>query len=187
MWTCANIDPMTERLTDKLRGVLDPSICPDGIEARFSARIEEGRLTRGENNRSHFCVYFLPFNPETREIFIGHHKKANLWLSPGGHIEEGEFILDTLVREFGEELGVEISPDSLDTPFILTVTEIDNPPQVCREHYDIWYLVPTNGDGFSVDYREYHETRWVTLEEARELITDPNHVLALRLLEERLT
>ena len=177
---------MTERLAEKLRGVVDFSICPEDIEARFSARIEEGRLTRGENEKSHFCVFFLPFNPETQEIFIGYHKKANLWLSPGGHIENGELILNTVVREFGEELGLEITADSINEPLILTITEIDNPPHVCREHYDIWYVIPTDGKGFNVDYREFHEIRWVTLNEARALITDPNHLLVLEALETKL-
>jgi len=177
---------MKERLEEKLREVVDPSICPEGIEARFSTRIEEGGLTRSENEKSHFCVYFLPFNPKTKEIFIGHHRKSNLWLSPGGHIEEGELILDAVVREVEEELGLEITPESVDSPFILTIAEIDNPPQVCREHYDIWYLIPTTGQRFSVDYGEYYETRWVTLDEARELTSDLTHTSALNALERRL-
>ena len=65
------------------------------IADQFLSRLEEERPTRDENEQTHFCVYFLPFNPETKQVFIGDHRKSGLWLVPGGHIdmeEEGSGI-----------------------------------------------------------------------------------------------
>ena len=53
----------------------------------FRALLKEEANIREERATKHFSVYFLPFNPETENIFIVHHKKADLWLSPGGHID----------------------------------------------------------------------------------------------------
>ena len=37
-----------------------------------------------------------------------HHKKANDWIPPGGHIEENESPAATVIREFREELGYKL-------------------------------------------------------------------------------
>ncbi|NCN06900.1 MAG: NUDIX domain-containing protein [Candidatus Pacebacteria bacterium] len=37
-----------------------------------------------------------------------HHKKLNLWLCPGGHIEDGELPHQAAEREFKEETGVAV-------------------------------------------------------------------------------
>lgn len=175
------------KLADQLRKVVNPSLCDEEqVYLDFLQRIEKGNLTRDENEKSHFCIYFLPYNPDTKEIFITYHKKSGLWISPGGHIEKGETLLDTLNREIKEELGLNLSDGEVDAPFMISITEIDNPPQPCRAHYDIWYLIQTDGGDFNIDSREFHESRWVTLNQARELITDPNNIKALNLLEQKL-
>lgn len=176
---------MAKQLSGQIREVVNLSICSQEVEGKFLGRLEGGRLTESEDDESHFCVFFLPFDPDTGRVFIGHHKKSGLWLSPGGHIDEGELLSDTLRREVREELGVkEFDPSTIGSPFLLTITKIDNPPQVCREHFDIWYLMKTDGSGFNVDGREYHETEWFTLDEAMELAVQPNLGLALKVLKE---
>ena len=56
-----------------------------------------------------------------------------------------------------------------------TITPIENKVQPCKVHYDIWYLVLTDGANFNVDAKEFHETRWLTIDEAEKIVTDgPN-------------
>lgn len=175
------------RLANQLRRIVNRSLCDEEeVYLSFLQRIEQGNLIRDENEESHFCVYFLPYNSDTQEIFITYHKKSGLWISPGGHIEKGETVLDALDREIKEELGLEFDVRKIDAPFMISITEIDNPPQPCRAHYDIWYLIQTDGGEFNVDSREFHETKWITLKQARKLVTDPNTIKALDLLEQQL-
>ncbi len=175
---------MHETLGQEIEKISDSSLCvtPE-ICQRFLARAEDGALTRDEKPTSHFCLYFLPYNPESKKVFIIHHRKSGLWLSPGGHIDQGETIFQTLVREIKEELGFIYSiPENL-KPFLLTITPIENEIQPCKIHFDIWYGIQTDGSGFKVDPREFHETRWLTIPEARGLVTDPPNFQALSRIE----
>lgn len=45
---------------------------------------------------------------EKGEILLVHHKKLNLWLPPGGHIEENELPNECVLREVKEETGFEV-------------------------------------------------------------------------------
>ena len=156
----------------------------EDVAEQFVSRLQEGSLTRDENDETHFCVYFLPFNPEINEIFIVDHKKAKKWLFPGGHIDKGGGLLDTLNREITEELGVASYFSTLENPFFLSVTHIEkNPIRPCRIHYDIWYLMKTDGGNFDVDPTEFYATKWVSISEARKLAVDPNTISALGMVE----
>jgi 8-oxo-dGTP pyrophosphatase MutT (NUDIX family) len=149
----------------------------------YVERLKRGSPTRQESAQSHFCVYFLPFNAERKEVFLVHHKKSGLWLSPGGHIDRGETLLEALNREIVEELGVKDFFKVEARPFLLTITAIDNKAQPCKEHYDVWYLAPTDGHNFDIDPTEFHETRWLPIDEARKLVADAANVQALTVVE----
>ena len=49
-----------------------------------------------------FCV-------DDNKVLLMHHRKLNMWLPPGGHIDEHELPCDCAVREFKEETGLDIS------------------------------------------------------------------------------
>lgn len=160
------------------------NICSQKVSDYFLKRLEEGKTTRDENPISHFCCYFLPYNPATKEIFIIHHKKSGLWLAPGGHIDKDENPMQTLNREIEEELGIKNKITEKINPFLLTITPINNPVQPCKEHFDIWYRFSTDGSEFNVDPKEFNETRWLGVEDARKLIIDPANIEALDKMEE---
>ena len=88
---------------------------------------------------SHFPTYFLPHDRRSRKVFLVHHRKSGLWLSPGGHIEPGETLFGTLNHEVEEELGLEQSFTGHEQPFMLSITDIVNPSQECRAHFDVRY------------------------------------------------
>ncbi len=170
-------------LIDQIQEVV--SLFPDSpIAGKFLVRANENLLTRDENPVSHFCVYFLPYNSKTKQVFIVAHKKSGLWLSPGGHIDRGELLVEALEREIKEELGVDYHAPVSFNPFLITVTPIENPIQPCKMHYDVWYAIPTDGSDFNVDPREFHETQWLTIAEARKLVTDSPNLTALTKIEE---
>ena len=41
-------------------------------------------------------------------VLLIKHKKLGTWLSPGGHVEEGEFLHEAAEREFFEETGLKV-------------------------------------------------------------------------------
>lgn len=148
----------------------------DEMVKRFLVRIREGELTKEENPKSHFCAYFAAYDPVAKKVFIGHHKKSGLWLFNGGHIDGDETIKESLIREIGEEWGLDGSKFEINPPTFFTITEIDNPTkQPCNFHYDIWCFVKIDKNKFKPSdanlSEEFHEYGWKDLEEARKLAT----------------
>ena len=171
-------------LQEQLNGLLLLPICTDEVRSHWRDRLQDDRLTRDEYNKSHFSIYFLPYDIITKKVFIVHHKKSGLWIFPGGHIDKGEVLMETLNREIEEELGVINKIKEEIQPFLLTITPINNITQPCKEHLDIWYRIMTDGSEFNVDPKEFHETRWVSIDEARKVITDPPNIEALNRMEQ---
>lgn len=183
-----SLKEFVERYLEKpdLIEVSEPTVMP-----LFQRKLEEGGLIRSENLESHFAVFFIGYDPDTRKVFIGRHKKAQLWLPNGGHIEEGELPIDTLKLEVSEEWGYEVSGIEEIEPGLLTITIIDNERQTCKTHYDIWYFIALNEGKFKYDeekvHKEFEEIGWKTIEQARQLVTHPQTLKALRYLEEKLS
>ncbi len=170
-------------LYDSIKEEVSSDICTKDVADYFLKRLEEGKLTKDENPTSHFCIYFLPYNAKTKKVFIVDHKKSGLWLAPGGHIDKGEELMQTLNREIREELGVADKIKNKIKPFLLTITPINNPVQKCKEHLDIWYRFQTDGSEFNVDFEEFHDVKWLDVNEARKFVIDPANLKALGKME----
>jgi 8-oxo-dGTP diphosphatase len=169
-------------LATEIESVASEDRAEPAVVRRFLERSKQGKFTRDENPASHYCVYFLPYNKETKKIFIIHHKKSGLWISPGGHIDQGETLMQAINREIEEELGMKQAIKDSIQPFLLTRTPIENPVHPCKEHLDVWYRFQTDGADFNIDPREFHATKWVTIAEARTLVTDkPNREMLDRM------
>jgi len=170
----------------EIENLINSSSIKPEVRDIFLARIKDGSLTRDENTSSHLCVYFLPYDPSSKKVFLVHHKKAKLWLSPGGHIDKGESSLEALQREVKEELGFDYQISIQTQPFLFTMVSINNPVVPCKTHFDVWYGIRTDGSNFEIDPREFNETRWLTITEARELVIDYSNLQALDIVENNL-
>ncbi len=144
---------------------------PLNLKQQFLDRLEKGNLTRDENAASHFCAFFAPFDPDTKEVFIGHHIKGDRWLFNGGHLDLGETPLQTVKREMQEEWGNEIGHHQILEPNLITITHIDSPSQTCKTHFDLWFFVQLNKDQFKPNPKllaeEFHQWGWKSEAEAR--------------------
>jgi 8-oxo-dGTP diphosphatase len=154
---------------------------PD-VKEEFLTRAAVGNLTRDEDPDTHFNVYFLPYNPATNAVFIVHHKKANSWISPGGHIDKGELMEEAVLREIREELGVTVTGEDIDGPFALT-TKVLEAGSKCLKHYDSWFLYRTDGSNFKIDPTEFYATEWVSLDKVFERVVNDDNVTALNRLK----
>jgi len=60
-------------------------------------------------NRPHFCYTVAAVLIHEDQVLLVKHKKLNIWLNPGGHIEENELPHEAAEREFWEETGIKVS------------------------------------------------------------------------------
>jgi|SRR3989338_372891 len=133
---------------------------------QFLRRIKQGNLTQDRNEFDHICAFFLPLDLINKKIYLGHHIKANDWIPPGGHIEKGEMPIDTVRREFVEELDFNLTKQTIDL-FDLSIKDVSgNPLHKCKLHFDFWYLVHISQRKFKFDKKEFYAADWFQLPEA---------------------
>lgn len=172
-------------LQEYIKNHITENLCIDiPTLQKFQERLQSNTLTKADNSQSHFCCHFVPMD-QNEHVFIGHHKKAGTWIFPGGHIDKGELPEETVVREMEEELFISVTKEQVRGPFFFSLVNIDNQKQVCKEHYDMWFLVQIQGkidkSKFLTD--EFYDGKWVSLSEARTIITKKNNLEALERIE----
>lgn len=168
---------MRTKLHKQLAHITRREVCHSAeVYESYIRRMKQDRLLRSQDPASHFCVYFLPYHPPTNEVFLVHHKKSGLWLSPGGHVEPGETLEDAVRREAMEELHVSVR--RVREPFLLTRTDIDSPTQECKSHYDVWYLLPMKKTGIVPSATEFTKSRWVSVQHVDTVLNDVNNLAA---------
>lgn len=139
--------------------------------------IESGReifrIKKPATPDTHLVSYFVIVSPEMDRILLVDHKKAELWLPLGGHVDPGENPKETVRREAKEELGID-AEFLFDEPLLLTVTKtVGN----VAKHTDVslWYLL--KGDPSQVldyDPNEFHQIRWFGIDEIPFEKSDPH-------------
>ncbi|HJO60034.1 MAG: NUDIX domain-containing protein [SAR202 cluster bacterium] len=95
-----------------------------------------------------------------QSVLLHWHKKINLWLPPGGHVEPNEDPVEAVLREIFEETGLasKISknsntptltfdyPEIIEPPRHILIENIDDPDDGHHQHIDmIYYCYPTDG------------------------------------------
>lgn len=179
-------------LAGEIQKLVEAKFGGNPLSGKFLERVKEGKLTRDENPVTHFCVFFAVFDAGRKQIFIGHHRKADTYLFNGGHIDRGETLRRTLEREMREEWGFVHEAIKTLEPSFITIKNIDSSYKfICRRHYDIWYFVSVDKTNFSPDesklMKEFHQIKWVNFDNARKLITDFNTLTAVDAINKLLT
>lgn len=164
---------MDRKLQEHLLTIITPNITDDFDYQRFINRVKKGDLLREANPASHCCAMFVVYDPIQKKVFAVNHRKANMWLFPGGHIEENELPKDNVVREIKEELGLDIALAHIHGPFGMQIIDIENPKVACKEHYDAFYALKKPDQEMIVDMRECSEFGWFTISEALDKFEDP--------------
>lgn len=98
-----------------------------------------------------------------RGVLLHRHKRLNMWLQPGGHIEAGETPAQAAAREAHEETGLPIRhPRS--GPWLVHLDVHPGPRG--HTHFDVRYLVNAPDDDPSPAEGESQDAAWFEWDEA---------------------
>lgn len=162
----------------KIVSAISPLDKLEGQHIRFVLDwIESGdelfRIEKPATPETHLVSYFVITSPEMDQILLVDHRKAELWLPAGGHVEPGEDPKETVRREAREELEME-AEFLFDEPLLVTVTKtVGN----VAKHTDVtlWYLLkgdPTRA--LTYDPNEFYQIRWFVMDEIPFERSDPH-------------
>jgi 8-oxo-dGTP diphosphatase len=116
----------------------------------------------------HLTSYVVPVDQSAGDVLLVDHRKADLWLPPGGHVDPDEHPALTARRECGEELGFAPSLiDPAERPSFLTVTTTIG---LDAGHTDVslWFVCAGSRQmTLEVDQSEFRAARWWSLDEIR--------------------
>ncbi|MFI1918032.1 NUDIX domain-containing protein [Nocardia sp. NPDC020380] len=108
----------------------------------------------------HLVAYTVLVDPDESGVYLGRHRKADLYLPMGGHVEPGEHPRHAARREAGEELGIPAVFDVVgEQPLFLTVTPVTRP----AAHIDcsLWYVIRgMRTHAYALDPAEFDGGRW---------------------------
>jgi 8-oxo-dGTP diphosphatase len=108
-------------------------------------------------------VVGLVFN-EKKEILIAlrppHVVQPGIWEFPGGKVEKNETLENALIREFREEVGIEIT----DATFFLKIEKYF-PAKNLQLHLHTFRVLSFSGTPYG---RENQTVRWVTIQSLRQ-------------------
>lgn len=125
---------------------------------------------------------------DKKQILMLKHKKLNVWLPPGGHVEENELTHHAAAREVREETGVLIDfiynskcllKDAGKTKMLDRMAELFPEPILVQlenigDHYheDFIYLAQAIDDRIGdIDENESREVGWFDFDQALQLET----------------
>lgn len=171
---------MSEALRQQIRREVAALQPLDALEARHQAEtldwIDSGaelcRLSKPATPPRHLVSYFAVVD-EAQRLLLVEHRKAGLWLPPGGHVEPGEHPRDTVAREIVEELGF-AAPEPVAAPLFITATETVG---LTAGHTDVslWYLARVHSrQAIVFDAEEFASMRWFGPHELPLAHSDPH-------------
>lgn len=138
-------------------------------------------LKKGNFMKKHFTSTVFIINDE--KILLIHHKKMNVWLPPGGHVEENEIPSDTAIREAKEETGLDVEiikneniwivskeATSFQKPYLCLLENIPKHKNIeAHQHIDLIYLAHPTSLKIDPNLSEINEIKWFSKEDLKSM------------------
>ena len=128
----------------------------------------------------HLTGSALVVHPPTERVLLRWHERQEAWMQVGGHGDPGEVDpLAITLREAVEETGLEdlrLWPDADRTELVqaVIVPVPANDKEPAHEHGDLRYVLATDRPEKARPENERATLRWLSVDEALELIDEPN-------------
>lgn len=104
-----------------------------------------------------------------------HPRRANypdVWDLPGGHVDAGESLSETLHRELAEELGITVDPPTAPAWMTLAADGLE---------LSIYLIDTWEGEPHNASPDEHDDIRWVTIDDMTQLdLAHPSYVELVR-------
>lgn len=116
---------------------------------------------------------------------LTHHRRLNLWVQMGGHVEDDETMLLAAWREAREESGLTDIGPILPEIFDVDVHAIPARPDApAHFHYDIRFAFQTDRNARFTITEESHTLAWVALDEIPKLTQEESILRMIRKTEQ---
>lgn len=120
----------------------------------------------------HLVSYLVMFDQVKEKILLVDHKKSELWLPTGGHVEVDEDPTDTVIRECMEALYVtaEFCKEPIFVTQAVTIGKTAGHTDV-----SLWYVIKGNSNvRYEYDQGEFSDIKWFGLDEVPYEHSDPH-------------
>jgi 8-oxo-dGTP diphosphatase len=110
---------------------------------------------------------------EHRLLLVNHRgiTSKSFWAPPGGGVEFGESITETLKKEFREETGIVIEPG----PFLFGCEFIEKPIHSIELFYAVDHVSGTVKTGFDPEVQIIQDVRFMSADEIRNIAVTELH------------
>ena len=131
------------------------------------------RIAKPDVPNKHLVSYFIVFDEVAQKVLLVDHKKAQLWLPPGGHVELNEHPQEAVKRECREELSLKADFWRNEPLFLTTAVTVG----LTVGHTDVsfWYVI--RGDSsleYTFDKDEFEAIKWFSFDQIPYERTDPH-------------
>ncbi|MBY0291858.1 MAG: NUDIX hydrolase [Alphaproteobacteria bacterium] len=131
------------------------------------------RLQKPDIPPKHLVSYFILFDEKAQKVLLVDHKKSQLWLPAGGHVEPGENPRETVIRECFEELGISAKFWCVDPLFLTSTLTVG----YTAGHTDVslWYVLQGTQDVlYEFDSGEFTSIQWFGFNDLPYETSDPH-------------